>query len=195
MSSESKQTFDHHYLTEDQMLDYETKKYNDSRANCYYMLQDLSWFEIDLVEYNRIWFQSCSTYCVITDHIHIILEELVKDADQLKFIDPEPYDESTKYLYHIIKDSQDDTNYSFNEDLIVQLSGFISSEIAKHNIRCNTLRKLILECPIEYHKEFVNLTLLILTQSWKQLKSGFKLLEKRLVEDQKQIETEQKNNK
>lgn len=185
MSSETKQTFDHHYLTEDQMLDYEMKKYNEARANCHCLLQDLVWFEIDQVEYNRIWFASESAYCFITDHVHIILQELIKDADQMKFIDPEPYDESTNYLYYVIKEQQNNINYSFNEDLIVQLSGFITSEIAKHNIRCNNLRKLILECPPEYHKEFVNLTLLILTQSWKQVKSGLKLLHKRLIEDKK----------
>jgi hypothetical protein len=185
MSSETKQTFDHHYLTEDQMLDYEMKKYNESRANCNCILQDLVWFEMDQVSYNRIWFEAESAYCLITDHVHIILQELTKDMDQMKFIDPEPYEESTNYLYYAIKDQQDNINYSFNEDLIVQLSGFITRELAKHNIRCNNLRKLILECPQEYHKEFVNLTLLILTQSWKQVKSGLKLLQKRLDEDKK----------
>lgn len=85
--------------------------------------------------------------CYIKDDVSIMLDRIIKEVSQLHLIDPSKYDEDLTNIVDALSAKIEDDLFYLNNNIYKFLITFINKEIAKHNIKINTLHQIIVDMP------------------------------------------------
>ena len=85
--------------------------------------------------------------CYIKDDIRQILRRIIREVSQLYLIDPTTYDEDLTCIDNVLSSKIEDDLFYLNNNIYKLLITFINKEIAKHNIKINTLHQIIVDMP------------------------------------------------